>query len=48
MITDTGTGIPVVKEPSKNEGIKEASRYLRGTILEGLADPSTGAVSEDD
>jgi sulfite reductase (NADPH) hemoprotein beta-component len=48
MITDTGTGIPVVKEPSKNEGIKDASHYLRGTILAGLADASTGAVSEDD
>jgi sulfite reductase (NADPH) hemoprotein beta-component len=49
MITDTGTGIPApVKEPSKNEGIKAASNYLRGTILEGLADTSTGAVSEDD
>lgn len=36
------------KEPSKNEGIKEASHYLRGTILEGLADASTGAISEDD
>jgi sulfite reductase (NADPH) hemoprotein beta-component len=37
-----------VKEPSKNEGIKAASNYLRGTILEGLADTSTGAISEDD
>jgi sulfite reductase (NADPH) hemoprotein beta-component len=36
------------KEPSKNEGIKEASHYLRGTILEGLANTSTGAVAEDD
>ncbi len=33
---------------SKNESIKEASRYLRGTIAEGLADVSTGAISEDD
>ncbi len=48
MITDTGIDIPAVKEPSKNEGIKEASHYLRGTILEGLADASTGAVSEED
>ena len=49
MISDTETGTPApVKEPSKNEGIKDASHYLRGTILEGLADPSTGAVSEDD
>jgi sulfite reductase (NADPH) hemoprotein beta-component len=35
-------------ERSKNEGIKEASRYLRGTIAEGLRDVSTGAISEDD
>jgi sulfite reductase (NADPH) hemoprotein beta-component len=48
MISDTGTDAPAVKEPSKNEGIKDASHYLRGTILEGLADASTGAVSEDD
>lgn len=33
---------------SKNEFIKEASRQLRGTIAEGLADVSTGAISEDD
>ncbi len=31
-----------------NEGIKVNSRYLRGTILEGLSDSSTGAVSGDD
>jgi len=36
------------KEPSKNESIKDASHYLRGTILEGLADTSTGSVKEDD
>ena len=33
---------------SKNEGIKDASNYLRGTLLEGLADTSTGALSKDD
>ena len=32
----------------KNEGIKAGSRYLRGTILEGLADASTGSISADD
>lgn len=32
----------------KNEGIKERSNYLRGTILEGLADVSTGSISADD
>ncbi|MDG2122467.1 MAG: NADPH-dependent assimilatory sulfite reductase hemoprotein subunit [Verrucomicrobiales bacterium] len=33
---------------SKNESIKVASNYLRGTILEGLADESTGSISADD
>ncbi|CAN5124321.1 assimilatory sulfite reductase (NADPH) hemoprotein subunit [soil metagenome] len=32
----------------KNESIKDASRYLRGTILDGLADVSTGALAADD
>ncbi|MEO0510477.1 MAG: NADPH-dependent assimilatory sulfite reductase hemoprotein subunit [Verrucomicrobiota bacterium] len=32
----------------KNEGIKTRSEYLRGTILEGLADRSTGSISADD
>ncbi len=32
----------------KNEGLKENSRFLRGTILEGLADESTGAISAED
>lgn len=31
-----------------NEGIKIRSNYLRGTIAEGLADLSTGSMSEDD
>jgi sulfite reductase (NADPH) hemoprotein beta-component len=33
---------------AKNEYLKDNSRLLRGTILEGLADMSTGAISEDD
>ena len=33
---------------SKNETLKENSDYLRGTILEGLSDLSTGAISDDD
>jgi sulfite reductase (NADPH) hemoprotein beta-component len=33
---------------SRNEHIKESSRQLRGTIAEGLAAQSTGAISEDD
>ncbi len=30
------------------EGIKQRSNYLRGTILQSLADPATGALAEDD
>src|SRR3954453_11929744 len=33
---------------SKNEDIKEESRFLRGTIAKGLEDVVTGAISEDD
>lgn len=33
---------------SKNEGIKEESNFLRGTIAEGLADASTGSISAND
>jgi sulfite reductase (NADPH) hemoprotein beta-component len=36
------------KELSRNELIKEASRYLRGTLAEGLAEEITGAIVEDD
>ena len=36
------------KKLSKNELIKEKSDFLRGTILEGLADSSTGSISADD
>ncbi|MGJ3241837.1 MAG: NADPH-dependent assimilatory sulfite reductase hemoprotein subunit [Opitutales bacterium] len=32
----------------KNESLKAGSHYLRGTILEGLSDPLTGAISDDD
>ena len=35
-------------KPSANEGIKERSNYLRGTIAEGLQDLSTGGISADD
>jgi sulfite reductase (NADPH) hemoprotein beta-component len=35
-------------EPSRNERIKEASEYLRGTLAEGLRDEVTGAITEDD
>ncbi len=35
-------------KPSANEGIKDRSNYLRGTIEEGLQDLSTGGLSKDD
>lgn len=35
-------------EPITNEHIKIASNYLRGTIVEGLADTTTGALAESD
>src|SRR4051812_30397072 len=37
-----------MSELSRNEHIKEASDYLRGTLAEGLADEITGAIVEDD
>src|SRR5512139_1888385 len=36
------------KPLSEVERIKAASNYLRGTIQQGLADPVTGAVAEED
>lgn len=30
------------------EGVKLRSQYLRGTLVEGLGDPVTGSISEDD
>jgi sulfite reductase (NADPH) hemoprotein beta-component len=38
----------MTSEPSRNERIKEASNYLRGTLAEGLRDVVTGAIVEDD
>ncbi len=35
------------KPPVANEGLKAASRHLRGTIAEDLADTSTGTISDD-
>jgi sulfite reductase (NADPH) hemoprotein beta-component len=35
-------------KPLTNEDIKIASNFLRGTIAEGLADTSTGAITESD
>jgi sulfite reductase (NADPH) hemoprotein beta-component len=36
------------KKLSSNEGIKDRSNFLRGTILESLSDDSTGAISAED
>ncbi|KUI68827.1 Sulfite reductase [NADPH] subunit beta [Cytospora mali] len=41
-------GLPEEPPPVTNEDIKLASNYLRGTILEGLKDTSTGAISAAD
>lgn len=36
------------KKLSANERIKEASRFLRGTLAEGLQQTATGAIADDD
>jgi sulfite reductase (NADPH) hemoprotein beta-component len=41
-------GLPDEPPPITNEDIKINSNFLRGTILEGLDDPSTGAISASD
>lgn len=45
---DNVDGLPEEPPPITNEDIKLASNYLRGTILEGLKDTSTGAISAAD
>src|SRR6201981_1802070 len=35
-------------ELSRNEHIKDASNFLRGTLAEGLQEEITGAIAEDD
>jgi len=44
MISDSQTP----EKLHKNEGLKRSSNFLRGTILEGLEDVSTGSISADD
>jgi sulfite reductase (NADPH) hemoprotein beta-component len=39
---------PMADELSRNERIKEASDYLRGTLAEGLREEITGGIVEDD
>jgi sulfite reductase (NADPH) hemoprotein beta-component len=45
---DQVEGLPEEPAPLTNEDIKIASNYLRGTIAEGLEDPSTGAIAAAD
>lgn len=45
---DKVEGIPDEPPPITNEDIKLGSNYLRGTIVEGLNDPTTGAISAPD
>lgn len=45
---DNVDGLPDEPPPITNEDIKLASNYLRGTIVEGLNDPTTGAISAAD
>ena len=45
---DKVEGLPEEPPPLTNEDIKVASNFLRGTIEEGLNDPSTGAISAAD
>lgn len=44
----TETEPKMTEAPSALEGIKARSNFLRGTLREGLADPVTGAIREDD
>jgi sulfite reductase (NADPH) hemoprotein beta-component len=38
----------MTQQLSRNEHVKEASRYLRGTLAEGIAEETTGGMVEDD
>ncbi|MGC1778122.1 MAG: NADPH-dependent assimilatory sulfite reductase hemoprotein subunit [Xanthobacteraceae bacterium] len=38
----------VARDVSRNERIKEASDYLRGTLAQGLREEITGAITDDD
>ena len=48
LSVDDVEGLPEEPPPITNEQIKEESNYLRGTIVEGLEDTSTGAISASD
>lgn len=45
---DNVEGLPEEPAPITNEDIKIASNFLRGSIEEGLNDPTTGAISAAD
>jgi sulfite reductase (NADPH) hemoprotein beta-component len=45
---DKVEGLPEEPAPITNEDMKAASNFLRGTIEEGLADTTTGAISASD
>lgn len=45
---DKVEGLPEEPAPMTNEDIKIQSNYLRGTIVEGLLDETTGAISAND
>ncbi|KAF2754615.1 sulfite reductase hemo protein, beta-component [Pseudovirgaria hyperparasitica] len=45
---DNVEGLPEEPPPITNEDIKIESNFLRGTIMEGLRDTSTGAISAPD
>lgn len=45
---DKVEGLPEELPPITNEDIKIQSNFLRGTIAEGLEDPSTGAIAASD
>ena len=45
---DKVEGLPEEPPPITNEDIKIQSNFLRGTIAEGLADTSTGAIAASD
>src|ERR1700760_2289035 len=43
-----GSPMDTQPPPSANEAIKANSRYLRGTIADGLTRAETGSLSDDD
>ena len=48
MVEPSQPGSPPGQQLSEQEQVKAASRYLRGTIPQSLANPLTGSVTESD